>query len=54
MNTEDQIARALNEIGSSNFSANDRAALSDFIADYIVDTNSLNSKYNLILINQNK
>ncbi len=53
MNKEDRIARALNDIGSSNFSKNDRAALSDFVSDFFVDTDSLNSKFNLILINQN-
>ncbi len=48
MNKEDRIARALNDIGSSNFSKNDRAALSDFVSDFFFDTDSLNSKFNLI------
>ncbi len=48
MNKEDRIAKALNDLGSSGFSRHDKAALSDFIEDYFIDTCSLYSKYNLI------
>ena len=44
------IAKALNELGSSNLSSDDRAALTDFVEDYFfpqkTHTVSMNGKIN--------